>query len=74
MVATLSFKEHFGSKVLHLVKQKTIYPYEYMSGFEKFKEELLGKEKFFISLTDKNIIDNEYEDALKVWNTFQMRR
>ena len=33
----------FDSKVLDLVKQKGFYPYEYMSGFKKFKEELLSK-------------------------------
>ena len=41
----------FDSKVLDLVKQKGFYPYEYMSGFKKFKEELLSKEKFCSSLT-----------------------
>ena len=30
--------------VLHLVKQKGFYLYEYMSDFEKFKEELPSKE------------------------------
>ena len=31
----------FDNSVLDLVKQKEFYPYEYMSDFEKFKEELL---------------------------------
>ena len=37
-----------------------------MSDFEKFKEELLSKEKFYNSLTGKNISGNEYEHALNV--------
>ena len=37
--------------MLDLVKQKGFYPYEYMSDFEKFKEQLPSKEKFYISLT-----------------------
>ena len=34
--------------VLDLVKQKGFYSDEYMSDFEKFKETLLSKEKFYI--------------------------
>ena len=36
-----------------LVKQKKIYPYEYMSNFEKFKEQLPSKEESYSSLTSK---------------------
>ena len=49
-----------------LVKQKGVYPYEYMKYLEKFKEELPGKEKSYGSLTGKNISDKEYEHALDV--------
>ena len=35
--------QEYDSKVLDLLKQKVFYPYEYMSGFEKFKEDLRGK-------------------------------
>ena len=38
-------------KVFDLVQQKGFYPYEYMSNFEKFKEELSSKEKFYRFLT-----------------------
>ena len=38
-----------------------------MSGFEKFKEELPGQEKFHFSLMGNKIIDKEYElKVLKV--------
>ena len=43
--------QEFNNKVLDLVKQKGFYPYECMSDFEKFKEELLSKGKFYSSLT-----------------------
>ena len=40
----------FSSEFLKLVKQKGVYPYEYMNSFEKFSENKLpGKCKFFIS-------------------------
>ena len=39
--------------ILNLVKQKGLHPYEYMSDFEKFKEKLPSKEKFYSSLENK---------------------
>ena len=38
--------QEFDSNALDLVKQKGFDPYDYMSDFEKFKEELPSKEKF----------------------------
>ena len=43
----------FDNNVLDLFKQKWFYPYEYMGDFEKFKEKLPSKEKFYSSLTGK---------------------
>ena len=39
-----------------------------MGGFEKFKEKLPSKERFYSFLTSKNISDKEYEHALNVEN------
>ena len=51
--------EEFDSNVLGLVKEKGFYAYEYayeyMRGFEKFKEQLSKKENFY-SLTGKKIV------------------
>ena len=44
-----------------------------MSNFEKFKEELRRKEKFYSLLTGKKISDKEYERVLKVLNKFEMK-
>ena len=44
------------SKIIDLVKLKEFYPYEYMSDFEKFEEQLPSKEKFYSSLTGKKIV------------------
>ena len=65
--------QEFDNKVLDLVKQKGFYPYEYMSDFEKFKEKIPSKEKFYSSLTGKTISDKEYDHVLKVWNKFEMK-
>ena len=53
-------------KVLCLVKQKGFCPYECMSGFEKFKEELPSKEKFYSLLMCQKISNKDCEHALKV--------
>ena len=45
--------QEFDNNVLDLFKQKAFYPYEYMSDFEKFKEELPSKEKLYSSLTNR---------------------
>ena len=58
--------QEFDNKVLDLVKLKGFYSYEYMTGFEKFKEELLCKERSYSSLTDIKISDKEYKHVLKV--------
>ena len=56
-----------------MVKQKGFYTYDYMRNFEKFKEELPSKEKFYSSLSCKKSSYNEYEHVLKVWNKFEMK-
>ena len=60
--------QEFHNNVLDLVKQKGFYPYEYMTDFKKFKEQLPRKEKFYSSLTGKKISNIEYDHFLKVWN------
>ena len=63
--------QEFDNNVLDLVKQKWFYPYEYKSDLEKFKEELRSKEKFYSSLTNRKITDNEH--VLNVWKKFEMK-
>ena len=61
------------NNVLDVVKQEGFYPYEYMSDFEKLKEELLSKGKFYSSLTDRKITEKEYEYVLNVWKKSEMK-
>ena len=58
--------QEFDNNVLDLVKQKGFHPYEYMTDFEKFKEELPNKEKCYSSLTDRKVSGKEYEHVIKV--------
>ena len=63
----------FDKDKLGPVKQKGFYPHEYMTDFEKFKEKLPCKEKFYSSLTNIKINDKEYEHVLNVWNKFGIK-
>ena len=49
--------EEFGSENLELLKQKGVYPYEYLNSFERFNKEKLPARKYFCSSTKdgKNI-------------------
>ena len=44
-----------------------------MRDFEKFKEELPSKEKFYSSLTNRKIHDKEYEHVLNFCKKFEMK-
>ena len=60
--------EKFSGEFLELVKQKGVYPYEYMNSF-KFSED---KSKFFSSLKDEYISEKDYLKAVDAWNVFKM--
>ena len=65
--------EKFNGELLKLVKEKGVYPYEYMNSFKKFYENKLpDKREFFSSLNDKCISEKDYERANNVWNAFKM--
>ena len=64
----------FQNEKLSLMKQKGVYPYDYMDSFQKFGDQQLPpKEEFYSILTDEGISDEQYQHAQKVWNTFNMR-
>ena len=59
--------EEFSGKKLKLVKQKGVYPYEYMNSFKRFSEdELPDQSKCFSSLKDSGVNEKEYEKARNV--------
>ena len=67
------FKE-FKDKDLKLFKEKGVYPYEHMNSFEKFNEtELPSKGKFFSSLKNEDISEEDYEKAKDIWDTFNVK-
>ena len=53
--------EEFSGKCLELIKQKGVYPYEYIDSLEKFSEDkLTDRYKFFSSLKDESISEKDY--------------
>ena len=65
--------EELSGKFLRLVKQKGVYPYEYIDSFKKFSENKLpDRSKFFSSIKGKCISEKDYFKAVDVWNVFKM--
>ncbi|KAL4083636.1 hypothetical protein QTP88_028952 [Uroleucon formosanum] len=64
----------FSIMMPHLVTRKLAYPYEYIDCEEKFNETCLPPiEKFYSSLTNKNITKEEYENSQKIWKVFNIQ-
>ena len=65
--------EEFSGELLVLVKEKGVYPYEYMDSFKRFSENKLpDKCKFFSSLKDECISQKDYQRANNIWNVSKM--
>ena len=54
-----------------LLTRKGVYPYDYVSSLDKLSETCLPpKEEFYSKLNDEDISDEDYQQAINVWNTF----
>ena len=57
-------QQEFIKEQFNLMKQKGIYPYDYMDSFNKFNETQLPKKKDFYSiLNNEHISDEQYKHA-----------
>jgi hypothetical protein len=57
-----------------MLLSKGVYPYEYMDCNDKFNETQLPPiEKFYSSLSESHITNDDYEHAKKVWELFQIK-
>ena len=57
-----------------LLLRKGIFPYDWFDSLEKLEEtKLAEKEKFYSKLDDKNVTDEGYDHAQKVWEKFKMK-
>ena len=63
--------KHEFKKNTSLLTRKGVYPYDYVSSLDKLSEtQLPPKEEFYSNLNDEDISDEDYQHAIKVWNTF----
>ena len=68
----ISLKQEFGEENDKLLRKKGIYPYDYFDEKQKYCEtELPEKQKFFNKLNNKNISNDEYKHAMKVFETLK---
>ena len=66
-------RKEFENK-FELLSRKGNYPYDYMSGIQKFEEtKLRPKEKLFSKLNDCGISDEDYGHAKEVWKEFGIK-
>ena len=70
-----NFREFYKEEeVFRLIRQKSVYPYEYMDGWKKFEETSLPpKDVFYNRLNMKDISDQDYEHAQQVWNIMEKK-
>jgi hypothetical protein len=61
-------------KQQNLILKKGVYPYEYMDDAKKFSETHLPSiDKFYSSLSEENITEDDYSHALNFWNEFGIK-
>ena len=66
--------EKYTPKQYELLIKKGIYPYEYMSKWEKFEEtKLPPKEAFYSKLNMTGVSEEDYEHANRVWKEFGLK-
>ena len=74
-VLTEHVRERYGEqsqRKVELLSRKGIYPYNYLTDFDKFDEGLPSREDFYNELDDKHITDSEWDHVLNVWSEFQI--
>ena len=66
--------EEYTPKQYELLIKKGIYPYEYMSSWDRFEEtKLPPKEAFYRKLNMVGVSSENYEHACKVWKEFKIK-
>src|SRR2546425_3192373 len=62
----------FGAEELPLISQKEVFPYDYVSSWNKLDEASLPpRSAFYSQLKGSNITDDEYHHAQKVWTSLK---
>ena len=65
--------EDYSEQQYNLLTRKGIYPYEYMSSWDKFEESQLPPiESFYSNLNMTNVSKDDYQHAQSVWSEFKI--
>ncbi|XP_031789254.1 uncharacterized protein LOC116418324 [Nasonia vitripennis] len=73
-IAEEEFQLDYITDQTELLKRKGVFPYDYISCFDKLKEtELPTKEELYNKLNDSHISDDDYEHAKAVWQAFDIQ-
>ncbi|XP_058986227.1 uncharacterized protein LOC131806273 [Musca domestica] len=69
----VAVRSHFpDDESFELMTRKGVFPYEYMSSFEKLKEKQLPPiDQFYNKLTDTECSSDDYRHATNVWSHFR---
>jgi len=67
-------KREFGGLDIKLLTRKGVFPYDYISSFDRLDETTLpSKSDFYSILTDCDITDDDYKHATDVWNHYKCK-
>ena len=70
----LTGSKDYSEEQYELLMRKGIYPYEYMSSWDKFtKTQLPPQKALYSNLNMPNISDDDYQHAQEVWKAFDIR-
>ena len=62
-----------NDKILKHMKQKGVYPYDYMDSLNRFSDKKLpNKDAFYSILNDEHVSDMQYLHAIEVWKAFKL--
>ena len=66
-----NLSKYYKDEQFHLLIRKGIYPYDWMDDISKFnRTELANKNKFYSSLNNEDISNEDYKHANHVWKSF----
>jgi len=64
----------FEKDFIKYVTGKGVFPYDYVTNFKTFNEKSLpSKEKFYNSLNESDIDEEEYKRAVEIWESFNIK-